>query len=173
MSAIDMVPGNKNFLSPLNFTFVLKRTPHLKFFVQEINIPGISLQPLETPTPTLRIPQTGLQPTFNDLQVTYKVDEDFENYSEVFNWLKRLSSIDSSSEYAILSDKGKETGEWIKSDISLIIGNSAKNPNFEVTFRDAFPIQISDLQFRYTDTQVDYVTSSTTFKYTSFSIRKL
>ena len=42
MTAIDKTPTNKNFLSPLNFQFQLKRAPYLNFFIQSINIPGVN-----------------------------------------------------------------------------------------------------------------------------------
>lgn len=169
MAAIDSVPANKNFLSAHNFTFILKRTPNLNFFIQEVNIPGITVQSLEAPSPLQKLPQTGIQPLFNDLRVTFKVDEDFENYNEIYQWIKRITVFN----YATLSLAPKETGEWVKSDISLIIGNAAKNPNFEVTFLDAFPVSLSDLDFKYTESDVNYVTASVIFKYTQFNFNKL
>jgi hypothetical protein len=42
MSSIDNTPENKNFLSPLNFRFQIKKAPHVNFFVQSVNIPAIS-----------------------------------------------------------------------------------------------------------------------------------
>lgn len=173
MAAIDAVPLNKNFLNPQNFTFVLKRAPNLSFFVQEINLPGIAVQALDIASPLQKLPQTGIQPIFNDLAITFKVDEDFENYAELYNWIKRITAFNGLTDYTDLSGVSKATGEWVKSDISLIIGNSAKNPNFEVTFIDAFPMSISDLYFRYTDQDVNYVTATTVFKYTQFSFTKL
>ena len=43
MAIIDTQPINKNFLSQLGFKFVINKTPNINYFVQSINIPGITL----------------------------------------------------------------------------------------------------------------------------------
>ena len=46
MSAIlDQTPSNRNFLSPLNFKFTIKKAPHVNFFIQKVNVPQIILKP--------------------------------------------------------------------------------------------------------------------------------
>ena len=39
MSALDSNPANKNFLSPLNFSFRIKKAPYTNFFIQKVNVP--------------------------------------------------------------------------------------------------------------------------------------
>ena len=173
MSAIDKTPTNKNFLSPLNFTFVLKRSPSLNFFVQKINLPGISLTPIEQPGPQLFIPYSGDHIRYEKLVLTFKVDEDFENYLELHNWLRALGYPVTQTEYAALKNADQASGEGVKSDISLIITDGLKNPNMEVTFKDAFPIDISELIFETVDSDVNYVTATVTFSYAYFDIVKL
>jgi len=173
MSAIDNTPTNKNFLSPLNFIFVLKRSPNLNFFVQKINLPGLSLTPIETPSPNLFIPYSGDHITYEKLRLTFKVDEDFQNYLELHNWLRGLGYPVKQSEYATLKNADIGTGENVKSDISLVITDGLKNPNIEITFKDAFPIDLSELLFETTDTDVNYVTATATFSYVYFDILKL
>lgn len=173
MSAIDKTPENKNFLSPLNFTFVLKRSPSLNFFVQKINIPSITLGYVSQPGPQLAIPYSGDHIEYENLSITFKVDEDFENYLEIHNWLTSLGYPVTQTGFARLQNSDKASGEGIKSDISLIITDGLKNPNMEITFRDAFPINLSELIFETVDTDLNYVTATTTFKYAYYDIVKL
>jgi hypothetical protein len=42
MTAIDDNPANRNFLSPINFKFRIKKAPNLNFFVQKISVPATS-----------------------------------------------------------------------------------------------------------------------------------
>jgi hypothetical protein len=173
MSAIDKTPTNKNFLSPLNFTFVLKRSPNLNFFVQKINLPSISLDSVNQNSPLLPIPFAAGQISFESLQVSFKVDEDLQNYLEIHNWIRALGFPESNEQYKALSSREKATGEWVKSDITIIISNGLKQPNYDITFYEAFPISISSLDFETTDNDVDYITATTTFKYAYYTITKL
>jgi hypothetical protein len=170
MSAITNKPRNKNFLSPLNFSFVLKRSPHLNFFCQKVNLPGIVLSFLDQPSPLLTLPVTANHPTFNDLNVTFKVDEDLQNYLEIFSWIKGLGYFQTNQDYKNLSSVNTATGQTVKSDISLVIGDGIKNPNWEIVFHDAFPSALGDLEFDTTDTSVDYITTNVTFKYNYYDI---
>jgi hypothetical protein len=173
MSAIDNTPVNKNFLSPLNFTFILKRSPSLNFFVQKINLPGISLNAINTDSPLLRIPYGGDHIEYENLSVTFKVDEDFQNYLEIHNWIRGLGYPVDQTEYAALTNVNISSGLGTKSDIAIVIANGLKNANIEISFKDAFPIDLSELVFEVTDTDVNYVTATATFSYVYFDIIKL
>jgi hypothetical protein len=174
MTAIDNTPFNKNFLSPLNFRFQLKRAPHVNFFCQEANLPSISFNrvPVQN-TPFATIPLVGDHLTFEPLNITFKVDEDLENYLEIHNWLIALGEVESTGMYKQLQDNPSYTGETILGDISLMILSSSKNPNFDVTFKDAFPTSLSELKFRTTDENVSYITASASFRYVNYVIDKI
>ena len=173
MSAIDNTPTNKNFLSPLNFRFQIKKAPHVNFFIQRVNIPSIALRSPDTPNPFVKIPYPGEHLDFGELRISFKVDEDFQNYLEIHNWLKALGKPEEFEQYKTISEIPSYTGEGIYSDISLIALSSAKMPNFDITFTDAFPTSLSDLNFNTTDSDVNYIEASATFKYTYYSIVKL
>lgn len=169
MSAIDNVPDNKNFLSPLNFSFVLKRSPNLNFFVQQINIPGLTAEPFDTRFPNINIPFTAERINYEPLEISFRVDEDLQNYLEISNWIRGLVYPD---RYRVLED-GAPTGDGLKSDISVIISDALKNPNYDLVFRDAFPTTLSGLQFQTTDESVNYIAAAVTFSYLSYDIVKI
>jgi hypothetical protein len=173
MTAIDNTPHNKNFLSPINFVFQIKRSPHLNFFVQEVNLPSITAENLETNNPFVRIPSSGDQLRFGDLRVTFKVDEDLQNWFEVHNWIRALGFPDNFSEYRQIASVSETSGQGITSDISLVILNQRRIPAFEVSFRNAFPINLSELMFRTTESDVNYLTATADFKYILYDVKKL
>ncbi len=173
MSALDNIPDNKNFLSAFGFKFQIKKTPNLNFFVQSVNIPGISLVPLESPNPFVKIPYSGDHIDFSNISLTFKVDEDLENYLEIHNWIRQLGFPEDFSQYKQIAAQPLTSGLGIVSDISIMILSSSRNPKFEVVFKDAFPVSLSDLTFNTTNPDVDYIEATAAFSYTSFNVEKL
>jgi len=163
---------NKNFLSPLNFKFQLKRAPHVNFFIHKINIPGISLPTAETPNPFINLPYAGDHLQYEDLQIEFKVDEDLQNYLELHNWLRGEGKLNF-SEYSALASAKKYTGEGLKSDISLTLLTSNKRANYEIVFKDAFPTTVSGIDFSTVNEDVDYIEASASFRYLYFDIVKI
>lgn len=173
MSALDNQPANKNFLSPLGFKFQVKKLPTTNFFTQQVYIPGIAINPTEFINPLVRIPYSGEHIDYDDLQISFKVDEDLANYIEIQNWLRGLGFPDSFEQYAELENKPKMSGMGLVSDISLIVLSSSKNPTFDIVFRDAFPISLSGFTFDTTPSDVDYIEARASFRYTSYSINPI
>ena len=173
MTAIDNTPENKNFLSPLNFRFQIKKAPNVNFFIQKVNVPQIELPQVDTPNPFVKTPYPGDHITYGTLNITFRVDEDLHNYLEIHNWIKALGKPDNYNQFYEIETKPTITGDGIYSDISLLVLNSTKLPNYEITYKDAFPIMLSDLTFNTMDTDVNFLPASATFKYTSYDITKL
>lgn len=166
--AVNSVPNNKNFLSPLGFKFTLSRAPTLSYNVQTARIPGIRLGEIETPTPFLPIAHSS-KVTYDPLQVTFRVNEDMTDYLEIYNWMIGLGSPVSFDQYKALNGStGSQT--TLFSDITLMIMSSSMRPNLKVTFYDAFPTLIGDLDFNTTDTDVNYIECSVEFKYLRYDI---
>lgn len=173
MSAIDNTPENKNFLSPLNFRFFIKRAPHVNFFIQKVNIPDMTLRAPIYPNPMVKIPIPGDHIDYNDLEITFKVDEDLQNYLEIHNWIKGLGKPIDFEGYKALEQKGVTTGEGIYSEISLMILSSTKMPNYEIVFSDAHPVSLSGAVVNTIDENVNYVEATATFKYSYYEIKNI
>jgi hypothetical protein len=174
MSIIDNTPVNKNFLSPLNFKFTLKRAPHINFFLQKVNLPQVSINPTPIYSNLLiDIPVPGEFVTFNPLNITFKIDEDMQNYLEIFNWIKALGDYGRDGDYEKLQNAQPGSGLGIYSDISLMVLSSTKMPNYEITFVDAFPTSLTALSFNTVDSDVNYIEASAEFRYTIFEIKNI
>lgn len=171
MSITVRQPTNKNFLSPLGFKFLLLKAPTVEYFVQTVNIPSLGFQSADVPTPFVNLPFPGDHLRFGEFQLTFKIDEDMQNYLEIYNWLVGLGFPDNFSQYSKISNLPTKDG--IVSDATLMILTSAKNSNIEINFKNLFPISISDVQFDTTQTDVEFVNASVSFKYQSFTINKI
>jgi hypothetical protein len=173
MTAISDNPANRNFLSPINFKFRIKKAPNLNFFVQKINVPQMNLPPLDQNNPFTKIPKPGDHLTFSDLEITFKVDEDLQNYMEVYNWMVQMARSQNFDQYKHILDKSPTTGEGIFSDLELEILDSKRRANYAVVFEDAFPINLGNIEFDTTMEDVNYITAVTTFKYKLYTIEKI
>lgn len=161
---------NDNFLSPTGSRFWIRKSPMMNFFCQQSAIPGVSMAPAVSSNPFVEIPYPGEHLLYDELPITFKVDEDLANYLEIHDWLRSLGKPEDFGEYSRLADLPQYTGLGIKSDALLLILDSKKNPNFQVIFKDTFPISLSKLEFTHTSADVEYVTATAQFRYTDFEI---
>jgi len=173
MTAIDDTPVNKNFLSPLNFQFSIQRAPYTNFFIQKINIPSITLPSIDIPNVFVPIPNPDTHIQYGDLEVTFNVDEDLTNYMEIHNWIRALGFPDNYTEHQAVSNAAPTSGNGITSDISVIILDAVKRPNYEITFRSAFPINLTGIAFDTSEQDVNYISATATFDYLMYDIAKI
>nr|HRC95258.1 hypothetical protein [Coprothermobacter proteolyticus] len=80
-------PENTNYLNPQGFIVLIKRLPHVSFFCNTVNIPGISLSNPNQSNPFTRMPIPGDQAAFDDLTIQFHIDEGMKNWIEVAKWM--------------------------------------------------------------------------------------
>src|SRR5210317_596867 len=175
-----------DFASPTQFRFQIQKLPEVQFFAQTINIPGISVEGLTQSSPLSQIAIAGSDLSYEDLTVSFLIDEEYRNYREVQDWLKGLSFPENHTQFQNLLSDGSdrmprsqsrgvqtESGKTypatpdaaIYSDATLTILTSKNNPQLEVRFRDVFPKSISSVQLTTQDTEVNYLVADVTFGY--------
>jgi hypothetical protein len=171
--ALTSVPTNLNFLSPLGFKFIMKRCPTVNYFLHRINIPGITLEMVEEPTPFVNIPIEGDHGKFNNLIATFQVDEDLKNWLEIHSWIRNLAKMDDFAQHKSLSKNPEWTGLGLTSEIILTILNSAREPNFSFVFHGCLPMSLSDLVFDSKLSDVKYLISTVEFRYMNYDYEKV
>ena len=186
-SAFGRQPTKLDYASPTQFKFSIVKLPKVEFFVSTVNIPGIVLGSGTQKTPLLDMPYPGDKLTYGDLNMTFLVDENLENYREVHGWLVGLGFPRDHTEFKNLADSGddrfpgssaqiseepglggkfqpaKEGG--IYSDATLTVLTNKNNPVTEIRFRDVFPTSLSGLSYDQQASDVDYLSCDITFKY--------
>lgn len=161
-----MIP---NYLSPLEFIVSVKRMPNVQFFTQRASIPSLSINPIERPTPFKPLYETGDRLTYGELNVSFIIDEKMNNYLEIYNWMHGLAFPEKFDQY-----KNLEESEYgLRSDISVIVMNSHKNPNLEIIYKDCYPIGLGEVSLDTTSTDVVYPEASATFVYNGYTITQL
>jgi hypothetical protein len=161
-----------NFLSPINFRFEIFRAPNVNFFIQKINLPGLNLPPIDVNNPLIRVPYAGEHLMYDELQIQYKVDENLQNYLEIFNWLKQIGK-QTNQLYQQISGNSLVSGLGLTSDISVQVLTSKRNPNYEVVLNGCFPISISSLNFDASAENINYLEATARFRYISYDINKV
>ncbi len=184
INALARQPTELDYADPTKFKFSITKLPKVEFFTTAANLPGINLGESVFPTPFKQIPVQGDDLTFDNLEITFLVDEKLENYRELHQWLvgigfpkarTQFSSFrkdESSSFPTAESVKGDVTKSGVPSgvqamygDATLTIMTSKNNPVIEVRFSDLYPVALSGLAFNQQETDVTYLTATATFTY--------
>ena len=186
-NAYSRQPTKFDYASPTQFKFQLTKLPKVEYFTTACNIPGISLSSALQPTPLKDIPLPGDTVEFNDLEITFLVDENLENYREIHGWMYGIGFPKDRKQYSALVDANKDrfptTGKDsqthdagkvkygampigpIFSDATLNVLTSKNTANIEVRFSDVFPTALSGLNFDQQADDVNYLSATVTFKY--------
>ncbi len=175
--------ATNNFLSSVEFRFVIERLPNVEFYVQQVNIPGVNSGYAERMTPFKSIYTPGDTLVYEDLAMTIIADENMLAFKESLDWLEAITRPESFTGYASLNSPqvaggaGAKTanpsGTGVTSSGSIIIMDSNKNPNLRLTFKEMFPVAVGGVQLNTTEADVNPPTFDITFKYSDYSIEIL
>ena len=172
-----------DYATGTQWRLAFNRLPKTTWFCTTANIPGISLGEAQYPTPMVDMFMTGDKLTFETLNITFLVDEELQNYRELWDWLVGMGSPVSHSQWETTLAKGdgairtfstpdadprtKSTYEEsnLYSDATLIVYSSKNQPKVEVKFKNMFPTSLSSLEYSQEATDVEYFKASATFRY--------
>jgi hypothetical protein len=152
------IPDNINPLSPNGFMFGISKLPTLKFFCQQVNLPGITLGAPEFGNPFNTAPIPGESLTYDQLTV-----------QAIHNWIVALGFPQGYEQYTTFINDTDQiaTSELAKnySDATLQILGSSNTVVKTLEFYDMFPIAIDSLVFQATNQDVNYLIGNATFRY--------
>ena len=167
-------PNELNQLNVVSFQTNFTRLPNVDFFCQRVNIPAINLGMLTQATPLSDMPTEGDTLVFEQMTMNFIVNEDLSNYLEVYDWLISLGFPDKHNQFNLKdSPFNSNINETFKSDMNLILQTNKSNPNFSITFKDAFPISLGSIELDVSATSLEPIIVDATFAYVgSFKIEK-
>ena len=167
-----------DYASPTTWRIKFARIPKVEWFCTNVNIPGITLGEASYPTPMTDIGITGDKLTFETLTMTFLVDEELQNYRQLWDWLVGIGFPKSHSQFSnaltggtsptTVSPTAKVTSPSEKplyDEATLIIYNSKNIAKVEVKFKDIFPTSLSGLNYAQDATDVDYFRADATFRF--------
>jgi hypothetical protein len=166
-------PTNINPLNPNGFLFSIQKLPEVTFFVQEAEIPSISLGTIIQSSSVHDIKIPGDKAEFSELSLNFLVDEKFENWKSIYNWMIGLTFPEGHEMYTnFLNSEKNENGrtQLTKgySDGTLTVLGSSNSYVQSVQFVDMFPISLTALSFSSQNTDVQYLKATAVFSYSYY-----
>lgn len=169
-------PDTNNYLATNYFKLEITRLPLLTYYCQSVNLPSLSLSPAEQGTSTgTTVKWVGGRYTWEELNVSFLVDEDMKNWMEVFDWMEEIAIMTDVKNTMNSNIPGRPGGQITDyfSNAQLAITNSSYKPKLLVNLVDIFPISISGIPFNSLSTDNDPVVATATFAYTYYNINRL
>ena len=163
-----------DYATSTQWRLAFNRLPKTTWFCTAANVPGINLGEAQYPTPLHDLYLIGDKLTFENLTITFIVDEELENYRELWNWLVGMGAPQKYSQWVDELKKGdgnvvqkgvSYSDSNFYSDATLIVYNSKNIPKVNVNFKNMFPTSLSSLEYSQESSDVEYFKASASFRY--------
>lgn len=164
---------SNQFQTQNNFQLAFTRLPNVMINLQQCNIPSIQMTHSQVGTPFSFIKEPDTKINYGDFMVSFKLDENFDSYLEIFNWMKGLGFPKDFTQYSNLKGDAFNKRENIFSDATLTTLTNASNSNVRVEFQNMFPITLSEIDFSTMLTDANNIDVFASFAYDTFDIYKL
>ena len=189
-SPLARQPDKLDYASSTQFKFGIHQLPKVEFFTLSANVPSISADTVINPTPFKDIPTVGDKLSYENLSITFQIDEYLENYVSLHNWMKGIGFPSDRQEFRTFRDVTSNTpaggkvqpvdlvgkaipDKALYSDAYLMVLSNKNNAIVEVDFQNIFPISLGGLDFTQNVTDVEYVTATADFAYQIYEINTL
>ena len=153
---MTQLTDNFNMLIPTGFRVTIEspRFSNLEYFITTCSLPTLSLAEAEAGFRNYQGFVAGDKITYDALDLTFMVDEDMKNYTEVFEWIQSNANEKISA----------------KHDIVLSILTSHNNINKQIRFVNAIPVSLSGVEFSTQTNATEYLQSTVSIRYDYFEI---
>ena len=183
-------PSKMDYASPVQFRFKIAKLPEVEFFIQTVNLPGISLGQATIPNPLYDYPVPGDKITYQSLDISFLVDENLNNYKELHDWMLGLGFPSNHQQFADMRATGTDRFPGtasttaasgtatpapipegsIYSDATLTILNSKNIAKTEIRFHNIYPTSLGALSYSVQASDVNYLTAAVDFSYMYYEI---
>lgn len=147
-------PQSFNALTNVKFKFDIQRAPNVTYWMQSCILPTVQIEGGILPGMRRDVPIPGQKAEFENLVITFIVDQDLKNYEEIFNWFQDIASA--------------STIDQMVANCSLHFLNGDNEVNRTIDFIGAYPTVMTELSLNSDDSDTVPVTCSVTFNYEYF-----
>ena len=186
--ALSRQPTVFDYSQQSQFKVFLPLFPTTEWFVVRANVPGVSLGQAVQTTPMLDMPIIGDKLTYDDFYVTFLVDEELKNYTEMHDWLINCAAPEKRSQFRgkerpdgipkrpqteimdLVLGNVKESDRDLYSNLDLFIMSSKNNPVVKIQMVEAFPISLTNIEYSHQESDVTYAECTATFAFSYFTI---
>ena len=191
-SPIARQPDKLDYASPTQFKFGIHQLPKVEFFTVTANVPGITLGDAIFPTPYKDIPIMGDKLTYENLSISFIVDEYLENYLSLHEWMtaigfpkdrkqfkdfrstiSNIPSVTQGTSNDIGDVQPPTAANALFSDAYLTILSNKNNPIVNVFFHNVYPVSLGTLEYSQAATDVEFITVTADFAYQIYEIETI
>jgi hypothetical protein len=186
--ALSRQPTVFDYSQQSQFKVFLPLFPTTEWFVVRANVPGVSLGQAIQTTPMVDMPIIGDKLTYDDFYVTFLVDEELKNYTEMHDWLVNCAAPQERSQFRgkerpagipkrpqteimdLILGNVKSSDRDLYSNLDLFIMSSKNNPVVKIQMVEAFPISLTNIEYSHQESDVTYAECTATFAFSYFTI---
>lgn len=150
---------NYNLAQENLFKLEIPNEPKFNYFLQAVELPSIMMSAVEIPNTNNQGFAPGNKVEYANLSCTFLLDEDFENYQFLHDWLR-----------SFIDDRPWQD---IVKDLKMTILTANKIPILEFNFIMCIPTMISSISFNTTTTENNQITFTTEFAYQYFRFSRI
>lgn len=147
---IDCAGFDLSLFNPTQFQLSFSKLPNLSFLCQTINMPEVSFGTATAPTPFHDLHLPGEKLEYGIFSAEIILDKNLVTYKEIYKWMKDISVLDGSTDWA--------------SNCLIMLGTVS----FKV--KDVYPISISSMQLSKTIEGSPPLVFSASFNFTTFDL---
>jgi hypothetical protein len=162
----------------------------VEWFVVRCNIPSVTLGQADQYTPFVDIALVGDKLQYGDFNMTFIVDEQLQNYMEMYNWVKnigfpfsgegqfnKLDRPDGQDRGANSAIRRSNSDTYVErndrdlyTDIIVTILSSKNNAVAEIQLYECFPVSLGSIEYNQQETDTTYATCDVSFAFTWYDV---
>ena len=147
--------------------------PILSLRCTSVNLPGLSIGTVEQATPFTVLKHHGDTIEYEELQISFVVDMNFESWLEVFHWIKSLAPDQNFGQYGNRPGMTKHPLAAADGSVNarLTIVSPKGTPLFHVEYDHIFPTSIRGITFETTTTAAEIMVADATMEFSYYDIK--
>lgn len=159
--------SSPNYLSPTAFRVIIPRMPTLTDYIQTVSIPSLTINSMDIQYKGFpRVSAPSSLDLTDQIVVNFAVDEDMENWQEVYDWMNSIVLTSVNNGYI-------NPNTELYSDIIVITYTNAKKPKKKFTFHQCYPVSMMSFEFNSMTTEIDPIMVNCNFTYKTYEIETL
>ena len=150
----------------INYIMHISALPNTAYWMQDIQLPAMSINPTMAEGFPLDVPLPGEKATFDPLTAAFVVDENWKNWEEAFRLM--YDSVSPTDEGTL-----REKHDSIPFDVRITVLNSNKEPILYIDFIDAIPTTLDGVTFDSATDRPQPLLSALTFEYSYMKVTRI
>jgi hypothetical protein len=158
-----------NLASRSKYQIQFKRLPNVVYNATKCRFPSVTLGVAGIETPFKRMGFAGTKIEHDDFSMQFNLNEDHSNYMEILHWMEGAGFPEEFKQHSDLIEKD----DGIYSDFTVSVFSNAGNPVGRYTFTQAFPTNLSALEWDSQDSDDSPQSVNVSFEFMLFKFERL